>query len=244
MDWNAALSLRLGEFDLDVEIAGGARPVALVGPNGSGKTTVLRAIAGVHRPSRGRVRVGEDVLFDAAAGIDRAPEDRAVGYVPQGYGLFPHLDVLDNVAFAMLARPGSAAARRQAAQELLVRMECAHLAHRAPALLSGGEQQRVALARALVGQPRILLLDEPTAALDAMARRRMRRYLADYIGAHSGPALVATHDPRDVQALGAEVYILEAGRIVQHGEPEAVANAPATEFVAEFFATDEAAGTG
>jgi len=240
VSWHALVSLRLGSLDLDVEIEGGEAPVALIGPNGSGKTTLLRTIAGAHRPDAGSVRLGDFVVFDAEAGIDLAPEERHVGYVPQGYGLFPHLSVLDNVAFGLTGRAGRAAGaargeRRDAAMRLLERMGCAHLAARRPAGLSGGEQQRVALARALTVDPRILLLDEPLAALDARARRSIRSHLAEHLAERRGPALVVSHDLRDVQALGADVCAIEEGRIVQRGTATELAAAPATEFVAAFF---------
>jgi ABC-type sulfate/molybdate transport systems ATPase subunit len=242
--------MRLGSLDLDVELTGGGSPVALIGPNGSGKTTLLRTIAGAHRPDVGSVRLGDVVVFDAEAGIDLPPEDRHVGYVPQGYGLFPHLSALDNVAFGLTGRArgshdgggsGARAARgtrqdrREAAMRLLERMGCAHLATRRPTTLSGGEQQRVALARALTVEPRILLLDEPLAALDALGRRSIRAYLVEHLAERRGPALVVSHDLRDVRALGGEVCAIEEGRIVQRGTVDELAASPATEFVAAFF---------
>jgi ABC-type sulfate/molybdate transport systems ATPase subunit len=237
MSWSVDIRLRLGRFTLEVDLSGDAAPVAVVGPNGSGKTTLLRVMAGAHRPQAGRIELGGQVVFDAARGIDEPTEARRVGYVPQGYGLFPHLDVADNVAFGRLGRAGDrkASTRRAAAVALLDELECTHLADRHPRELSGGEQQRVALARALFIEPRILLLDEPLAALDASGRRAVRRYLADRLAARSGPALVVTHDVRDVRALGARVVALEAGRVVQSGAWTELAERPATEFVAELF---------
>lgn len=231
--WQASLRGQVGGVALSLSIGGGARPVALVGPNGAGKTTVLRTLAGALRAPAGRIEVGGRVLFDAEAQVDLPPEARGVGYVPQGYGLFPHLRVLDNVAFG-LRGAGRAEARAQASA-VLARMGCGHLASRWPAALSGGEQQRVALARALAAGPRLLLLDEPLAALDVANRRAVRTYLAEHLAAQGTPALVVTHDVRDIVALGAEVFVLEAGRVVQRGRPEALAAAPVSEFVAELF---------
>jgi len=236
LSWHVDVRMRLGSLDLAVEMEGGEEPVALVGPNGSGKTTLLRTIAGAYRPDAGRIRVGDETLFDSGAGVDAPPEARRVGYVPQGYGLFPHLTVLDNVAFAWLR--GSALTRderRARAAEILERVGIRALAHRRPGGLSGGEQQRVALARALAVQPGILLLDEPLAALDARARRVVRDYLAAYLAERKGPALVVSHDARDVRALGGPVCVIEQGRIVQRGRAEELAAAPATEFVEAFF---------
>ena len=239
MRWSVRARARVGRLHLDADIEGGAAPVAIIGPNGSGKTTLLRVIAGALPAERGCIRVGDRVLFDSEAGVSLAPEHRRVGYVPQGYGLFPHLTVLDNVAFGLAAGPGRArrAARRRTAAQVLAEIECAHLAHRQPAMLSGGERQRVALARALVPAPEMLLLDEPLAAIDVAARRGLRAYLARHLAQRRQPAIVVTHDPRDVHALGpAQVHALEGGTVVQSGPPDRLAAAPATEFVAEFFA--------
>jgi ABC-type sulfate/molybdate transport systems ATPase subunit len=229
--------MTLGALELDVDLGGGDAPVALIGPNGSGKTTLLRTLAGAHRPQAGRIRLGERIVFDSETGVDLPPEERHVGYVLQGYGLFPHLSVLENVAFGLRARVkgGSPAEGRASASEVLARVGCAHLVERSPAGLSGGEQQRVALARALAVAPEILLLDEPLAALDARARKQIRSYLVEHLSARSGPALVVSHDPRDVAELGATVHVLEGGRVVQSGTPDALAARPATEFVEAFF---------
>lgn len=237
MTWQVSVRLRLGELDLDVDIAGADAPVALVGPNGSGKTTLLRTIAGAYRPDSGSIRLGDRTVLDVQGGVDVPPEDRLVGYVPQGYGLFPHLSVVDNVAFGWISRRPrrTRAERRDSAYRILERMSCAHLAGRTPPTLSGGEQQRVALARALTVDPRILLLDEPLAALDATARRSVRAYLIDHLAERGGPAIVVSHDARDVRALGAHVHVIERGRIVQSGTVQELVARPATEFVAAFF---------
>lgn len=238
MRWSVYTRASAGAFSLDVRVEGKAAPVVIIGPNGSGKTTLLRVIAGAYRPRYGRIRLGERVLFDSEAGVSVAPEDRRVGYVPQGYGLFPHLTVLDNVAFGLAggARRKPGPERRRIAAELLTDVECEHLAPRYPATLSGGEKQRVALARALLPVPEMLLLDEPLAALDVAARRGLRAYLARHLARRTRPAIVVTHDPSDVHALGSPVvYALEEGRVVQSGPPGDLATDPATAFVAEFF---------
>jgi ABC-type sulfate/molybdate transport systems ATPase subunit len=237
MSWGVRVRMRLGSLDLDVELEGGDEPVALIGPNGSGKTTLLRTVAGAYRPDSGTIRVGDATVFDSELSIDDPPEERRVGYVPQGYGLFPHLTVLDNVAFGLLARgtPLTVAERRARAMASLERVGCAALAGRRPHGLSGGEQQRVALARALTVDPSMLLLDEPLAALDARVRRAVREYLAEYLASRRGPALVVSHDARDVRALQGPVYAIEEGRIVQRGSADDLAARPATEFVGAFF---------
>ncbi|MEQ1857404.1 MAG: ATP-binding cassette domain-containing protein [Longimicrobiales bacterium] len=235
MSWSATIRMRLGALDLDVDLRGGNAPVAIIGPNGSGKTTLLRTIAGAFRPASGVIEIGGVRVFDGENATDLAPERRDVGYVPQGCGLFPHLTALDNVAFALIPRGAPLAERRESALRIMERLGCAHLSGRLPGSLSGGEQQRVALARAIACEPRLLLLDEPLAALDAPARRALRTYLASHLAEQGRPALVVSHEARDVYALGTEVHVLERGRIVQSGTPEAVARAPATEFVEAFF---------
>jgi ABC-type sulfate/molybdate transport systems ATPase subunit len=240
MSWKISVGLTLGALELDVSIAGEAGVVAIVGPNGAGKTTLLRSIAGALQPATGRITVGEAVLFDAERDLCAPPEDRRMGYVPQGYGLFPHLNAVDNVAFGLLqARPeATKEARRQAALEMLDGMGCTGLALRLPEALSAGEKQKVALARALIVEPSMLLLDEPLSALDAVARRAMRGFLAQQLAARDTPAIVITHDLRDISALGATVVVMENGKVIQQGAAEELAANPATPFVAEFFHAD------
>ena len=238
MHWSVGVEARAGSFDLNATIEGGGTPVLLIGPNGSGKTTLLRVIAGAYQPAGGRIRVGDRVLYDSGRGISLAPEKRRVGYVPQGYGLFPHLTVVENVAFGLAAtRPKPSRTDRLAtAEKVLAQIGCGHLSRRLPPNLSGGEKQRVALARALLPEPDLLLLDEPLAAMDTAARRRFRGYLARHLAERDVPAIVVTHDVRDLEALGQPtVYALEAGRVVQRGSPEELAARPATDFLSEFF---------
>ena len=231
MSWAASLRVRSGGFELVAELGGGRGPVALVGPNGSGKTTLLRALVGAGPRVRGRVEVDGDLLLDSATGLALPPERRRVGYVPQGYGLFPHLDAASNVAFGL---PGRRAEARSVALELLGELDIAELATLKTGQLSGGQQQRVALARALAARPRLLLLDEPLAALDATSRRRVRSFLARRLRSLDLPSLVVTHDAQDVAALEAAVVVIEAGRVVQRGTLAELRARPATDFVAEF----------
>ena len=152
-----ARALRAFRLELALEVDG---VVALAGPSGAGKSTVLRTIAGLARPDKGRVALGDTVWFDSGAKIDVRPEDRSVGLVFQDYALFPHMSVADNVAYGGGKQSG----------ELLARFGIESLAHVKPGELSGGERQRVALARALASEPGVLLLDEPLAALDKIGR--------------------------------------------------------------------------
>jgi molybdate transport system ATP-binding protein len=236
MSWRVRVRTRAGALSLDVDLAGGAAPLALIGANGSGKTTLLRVIAGAHAPLGGEIVVRGVTLYSDAQQVDLPSEARGVGYVPQGYGLFPHLSVLDNVAFGLPAGRSRQArvARRARACDMLESLACAHLADRRPDLLSGGERQRVALARALVIEPGILLLDEPLAALDAAGRRSVRDFLAARLRAARVPSIVVTHDVRDVVALDAEVCVLDRGAIVQRGDVASLRAAPASAFVEEF----------
>ena len=232
---SAQLVGRRGALRIDLALQCGREPLVIVGPNGSGKTSVLRMLLGALRPEAGAITVDGRVLFDAAQGIDLPVHLRGLGYVPQGYGLFPHLTALGNVALPIALRaPELARGERLArARTLLARFDAERFADHRPQALSGGEQQRVALARALAGEPRALLLDEPLAALDALARQAMRSVLAADLSRLGLPALVVTHDPADAAALGSRIAVLEAGRIVQQGSFAELRAEPATPFVQE-----------
>ncbi len=246
MSWSFELRARAGEFQLDVQLEGDARTLALMGPNGAGKTTLLRLLAGATRPDAGRFAVEGRTLIDAAADLCLPPEARRIGYVPQGYRLFPHLDVLANVAFGLSLghRRLPRGARNERAAALLDELGCAGLAERLPSELSGGERQRVALARALVVGPELLLLDEPLSAIDWSARKDLRRFLAEHLARRPHPTFVATHDLRDALALDADIVVLEAGRVAQRGSAAALAAAPATAFIAELCEPLTLASTG
>ena len=165
------------------------------------------------------------------------PESRRIGYVPQGYGLFPHLDVLDNIGFGRLP-VASRGECRMLALAALDEFDCRHLAGLYPRSLSGGERQQVALMRALLTQPALLLLDEPLSALDVASRRKTREFLVRYLREQSSPSIVVTHDARDVLALDGEVVVLEAGQVVQRGSAAALAKAPINPFVEAFSCRD------
>jgi molybdate transport system ATP-binding protein len=244
--WHVQIEARIGTLDLNVALQGQRQPTALVGPNGSGKTTLLRIICGAQAPTRGEIEVRGAVLYSSTRHVDLPPEQRAVGYVPQGYGLFPHLRAIDNVAFgqSVSRRRSARGLRREAAYAMLQQLDCVALAQRFPHELSGGEQQRVALARALITQPKLLLLDEPLAALDAGARRRVRSFLAARLSSLELPAIVVTHDARDAAALQAQVCVLERGRISQQGSLAQLQRDPSSDFVAEFVGSSNAPDTG
>ena len=233
-----AVDLKLGALALAAQLAVGREPVALIGPNGAGKTSLLLAILGVLRPQRGRVVLGPTVLFDSEARIDRPTEERRLAYVPQNYGLFPHLTAAQNVAFAFgcLVPRLPADDRRQRARALLDSLGGAAFADRYPDQLSGGERQRVALARAMATAPKALLFDEPVAALDVEGRDEIRAFLVDHVNRTAVPTLIVTHDVADVAALGATVAVLDGGRIAGVGPLATIAAQPPTPYAARFTA--------
>ena len=226
------LRLPLRSFRLELALALGRETFALVGPSGAGKTTVLRAVAGLAKPERGFVRLGGDALFDSARGIDVPPEDRGVGFVFQDYALFPHMTVAQNVAYGAHAR----------APELLERFRIDHLAGARPCELSGGERQRVGLARALARDPGVLLLDEPLSALDPHTRAALRLELRKLLDELDLPVLLVTHDFHDAAVLADRVAALVDGRVRQVGTPSELIAGPADAFVASFTGANVLAG--
>ena len=201
----------LREFTLDVELELARGVTVLAGPSGAGKSTLLRIVAGLVRPDAGRVVLGGRVLH--GPGVDVPPFRRDVAYLFQEYALFPHLDVLDNVAYGLAARGVPREQRRARALEWLERLGLAALARARPRALSGGERQRAALARALAWTPRALLLDEPFAALDAATRLRVRDEVRATLAPLDVPVVLVTHDEADVAAFAAPVVRLERGRL-------------------------------
>ena len=208
--------------DLELD-AGDNRVMVLFGPSGSGKTTILRCLAGLDRPQEGFIRFGDQVWFDAAAGIDRPPQQRRLAYVSQDYGLFPHLTVERNIRFGMdESAPGS----RDRVQTILRTVHLEGMGGRFPRQLSGGERQRVALARALARDPRLILLDEPLAALDLPLRDPMRQELRQFLRSIDVPSVVVTHDRVDALTLGDRMAVLSGGYIRQVGPVHEVFSRP------------------
>jgi molybdate transport system ATP-binding protein len=226
---------RLGPLVLGAAFDTSQGPVVLTGPNGSGKTSLLLMILGVLTPERGEVTLERTTLFDAKAGVNVAVEERAIGYVPQHYGLFPHLSAAQNVEFALACQrpaPGRAE-RRERARALLAELGLSRLAEQRPSALSAGERQRVALARAFASGPKALLLDEPFAALDIGTRRQVRVFLREYLERLALPTVVVSHDADDARAIGRHIAVIEAGRVVQAGSWEDLSRSPASPFVRE-----------
>ena len=221
---------RLPGFTLDVGWTADGGVAALFGPSGAGKSLTLQCMAGLLRPDAGRIVVDGRVLFDAAAGTDVPPQARRVGYVFQGYALFPHLTVADNVGFGLRDRPHVERARRVA--EVIARLGLAGLDRRYPGELSGGQRQRVALGRALAIDPALLLLDEPLSALDAPLRRTLRDELRAVLTEWGAAAVVVTHDFPEAYRLGDRIVVYEGGRVVQAAPRTELLWQPASEAVA------------
>ncbi|MEV6588769.1 ABC transporter ATP-binding protein [Streptomyces acidicola] len=224
---DARLVVDRGDFRLDVALtAGPGDVVALLGPNGAGKTTALRALAGLTPLTSGHL------LLDGTELDGTPPESRPVGVVFQDYLLFPHLTALDNVAFGPRCQGATKAQARAQAAVWLERMGLADHAGARPRRLSGGQAQRVALARALATRPRLLLLDEPLAALDARTRLEVRAGLRRHLAAFEAVAVLVTHDPLDAMVLADRLVVIEEGRVVQEGTPGDVARHPRTDYIA------------
>ncbi|MFC8712940.1 ABC transporter ATP-binding protein [Streptomyces sp. NPDC057197] len=225
---DAHLVVDRGGFRLDVPLtAAPGEVVALLGPNGAGKTTALRALAGLVPLTGGRLRL------DGAELERTPPEKRPVGVVFQDYLLFPHLSALDNVAFGPRCQGATRAEARAQAAEWLARMGLADHAGAKPRRLSGGQAQRVAVARALATRPRLLLLDEPLAALDARTRLEVRAQLRRHLAEFEAVAVLVTHDPLDAMVLADRLVVVEHGRVVQEGTPPEIARRPRTDYIAQ-----------
>jgi molybdate transport system ATP-binding protein len=244
MTLDAVLALRRHDFRLDVQLAAEAGTVtAVLGPNGAGKSTVVNCLAGLLAVEQGYIRVDGDTLDDAATAEFVAPEHRRVGVVFQDYLLFPHLTALQNVAFGLRARGSGKARARQVAAEWLDRVGVDGVSDAKPRALSGGQAQRVALARALAIEPRLLLLDEPLAALDARTRVEVRRELGRHLASFTGTTVLITHDPLDALALADEVIILDEGVVTQSGPIADISAHPRSAYVADLIGTNLYRGT-
>jgi molybdate transport system ATP-binding protein len=228
----ASIQKRLSpEFTLDVAFEAPAGITILFGASGSGKTTVLRCVAGLARPDTGSIAIGPSVLFDSAAGTNVATAERRVGYVFQHLALFPHMTVAANLEYGVVHLDGPT--RRDRIGALTESFHIAHLQSRRPSHISGGERQRVALARALVTDPAVLLLDEPLSALDHTTQSRIIDDLRAWNASRRIPILYVTHAHREVFALGERVLMLEKGRVIAAGTPQDVMEAPTHETIAQ-----------
>ena len=200
-------------FTVDAAFTTRTSVTLLRGPSGSGKSTILSILAGLRRPDRGSIRLDSTVLLDTAAGVDLPPEKRRIGYVFQDYLLFPHLSVRRNLLYGWRRRPPDA--RPPTLERVVQVLELGDLLHRLPHTLSGGQRQRVALGRALLCGPRLLLLDEPLASVDATLRQRVLGYIDQVLHEWDIPTLYVTHNAAEAEKLARQVICIEAGRITE-----------------------------
>lgn len=235
-------ALRHFELDVTFDVAPG-EVVAVVGPSGAGKTSILNCVAGLDSPDSGRICLGTHTVYDAATGVNVRPEAREVGYVFQDYALFPHLTVRRNVAYGLQARGRSPAECAPRVDTLLELLRIRDLAEAYPAQLSGGEQQRVALARAVAIEPKVLLLDEPLAALDTTSRKHVRRELRQLLRQLGVAAILVTHDYEDALVLGRRILVMEKGHVSRSGSHEELLQHPRSRFVADFTGVNYFEGT-
>lgn len=209
-------------FTLDVSFTASDGITILFGPSGSGKTTTLRAIAGVVKPDAGKIRIGGQVYFDSAAGINLPIQRRRVGYVFQDYALFPHLTAEQNVAYGMKDRATGGKLKRERARALLALFGIEHVRERYPRDMSGGEQQRTALARALASDPAVVLLDEPLSAVDVETRSRLLEEIDVAQRRTNIPFIYVTHNTAEAMRLGKRVVALRDGQVAQVGTPSEI----------------------
>lgn len=239
----AEIAMTRGDLVLDAAIDVPPGPVtALVGPNGAGKTTFVLALAGLVQPDRAYIAVGDRVIEDTASGRRLPPERRGIGVVFQDHRLFAHMSVVDNVAFGLRARGLSRRAAAAPAQAWLERVGLAGRAHQRAGGLSGGEAQRAALGRALVTEPRVLLLDEPLASVDAAAKADLRHLLRTELVRSPGVRIVITHDPLEAAALADHLVVLEGGQVTQQGPLVDVTGHPRTPWIAAMVGLNLARG--
>jgi molybdate transport system ATP-binding protein len=216
-------------LDIDLEMNSGVN--VLFGPSGSGKTLSLDSIAGFVRPDEGRILLFDEILYDSKAGVHLTPQRRHCGYVFQKYALFPQMTLKQNLEFATGGQ--KSLEKRRKVNEMIERFRLSDVAGLRPHEVSGGQKQRCSIARALIGEPRILLLDEPSQGLDATLRGELYAVLRQVRSEFKTPILLVTHDLEESFELGDELFIIQQGRIVQHGSPKEVLSKPATAQVAD-----------
>ena len=201
----------LPDFKLDLEFQTHCKTLGILGPSGSGKSMLLKCIAGIEKPSQGQIILNGRVLFDSALEVNIPPRNRKVGYLFQSFALFPHLNVFENVAFGMIAQKPDSFELKKRVSDLLLKLRISHLAERLPRQLSGGQQQRVALARVLAMEPELILLDEPFSALDSSLRTEMQGELIQTLKEFNVSALLVTHDRSEAKRICAQIIQLDQG---------------------------------
>jgi molybdate transport system permease protein len=224
------ITKRLADFSLDVAFQAGENPLSILGASGAGKSMLLRCVAGIESPDRGRIVLNDRVIFDSEKKIAVPARERRVGMLFQNYALFPHRTVAENLSFGI--EDEDRAGRDGKIASLVSRMHLGGLETRFPRELSGGEQQRVALARALAIEPEALLLDEPLAALDTHLRSQVETQLQNTFAAYKRPTLLVTHNIEEAYRLGEELLVLARGKVVAYGPKEKIFQRPPTAEVA------------
>ena len=221
----------VGDFNLEVK---DGEFVSFLGPSGCGKTTTLRMIAGFEKPTEGSITIGDTVMSDAAKGFFMAPEKRGVGMVFQSYAVWPHMNVIDNVAYPLKIQKVPKEERLKRVMNILEVVHLKEYAERLPNQLSGGQQQRVALARALVAEPGLLLLDEPLSNLDAKLRESMRFEISGLQKKLGITVIYVTHDQSEAMTMSDRIVVMSMGKVQQIGKPVDVYSHPANQMVADF----------
>jgi molybdate transport system ATP-binding protein len=222
MTISASFKKRLKYFDLDISFScAKENMMVMIGPSGGGKTTIIRMLAGLEKPDEGQVIFGDEVWFDSARGVNIAPQKRRLGYVFQDYSLFPHLNLYENAAFA--------AVDKKEVDELFELFKISHLRKRKPHMVSGGERQRCAICQALARHPRLLLLDEPFSALDAITRRGLREELKNLKDGMSSPIIYVTHDITEALYLADEILPVIEGKHDDQWMQRMISGEPSTE---------------
>lgn len=201
------------DIEINLEIPS-QENIGILGPSGAGKTTLLKILAGLISPDSGKLKVNDDLWFDSDRKINRAPQQRDIGFVFQDYALFPNMNVRENLEFAL---PGNA--NRHRLHEILEMLDIASIAGQKPGTLSGGQKQRVGLGRALIRQPRLLLLDEPLSALDPEMRTKLRHDLLRISSNFDGIMILVSHNPAEIVQLTDRAIMLRKGRVTQNGNP-------------------------
>ena len=207
--------------------------ISLLGPSGCGKTTLLRLLAGLEIPDQGHIQFGDEVIFNQAGNIELPAEKRHIGMVFQDFALWPHMTVFENIAFGLRAR-NQTQKLKEKIQWALEKVRLTGFDHRYPKQLSGGQQQRVSLARAIVTEPKIILLDEPLSALDAILRDELRVELVSIVKELGLTAIYVTHDQSESMSMSDRIFVMKDGEILQMGKPEELYNQPSHSFVAQF----------
>ena len=218
---------------VDIHIPEG-KIVTLLGPSGCGKTTTLRCLAGFENPDEGKIWIGDQLIFDSKQKINLSPQNRGMGMVFQSYAVWPHMSVFENIAFPLRIRKAPRRKIKEQVERALKMVGIEELKDRLPSEISGGQQQRVAFARAIVYEPAVLLLDEPLSNLDAKLREQMRFEILELQRKLGITTVFVTHDQEEAMVLSDEVLVMEFGKVIQRGDPEAIYFDPSNEFVADF----------